>query len=88
MIDEVFGVKIVKDKLLLQPKLCSDEFKDGYASIRTKVIDKAIVIRYINANGLNYGEYNIDQILINNQIVDEITITNLKDNDEIVVILK
>ena len=87
MIDQVFGIKIVKDKLYLEPKLCACEFKDGYAAIKTKVIDKVVNIKYVNENNLNYGEYKINQILINNKLVDEIIIDSLNNNDEIVVIL-
>ncbi|MBO5711671.1 MAG: hypothetical protein J6R47_02430, partial [Acholeplasmatales bacterium] len=63
------------------------EFKDGYAAIKTKVIDKVVNIKYVNENNLNYGEYKINQILINNKLVDEIIIDSLNNNDEIVVIL-
>jgi cellobiose phosphorylase len=87
MIDQVFGVRIVKDKLFFEPKLCIDEFNNGYAAIKTKVINKIVNIKYVNENDLNYGEYKISQILINNKTVNEVIINNLNENDEIVVIL-
>lgn len=87
MIDLVFGINIERNELILEPKLCADEFKDGKAYIKTKILGKIIKIEYINENNLNYGEYKIKNILLNNNSIKKINIDELKTNDEIKVIL-
>ena len=87
MIDEVFGINIHKNELILTPKLCLDEFKNHKATIKTKILGKIINITYLNDDDLDYGEYKIIGILINNKPVQSINIDELKTNDEIKVIL-
>lgn len=87
IIDLVFGIKIENEKLVLVPKLCLEEFKNQKASIRTKVLDKKVNITYVNEKNLEYGQYFVREIFLNNQPIKDINIYQLKDEDELVVIL-
>ena len=87
MIDEVFGININKNELILTPKLTIDEFKDNKAAIKTKILGKVINITYINENNLDYGKYQIKEILLNGNAINRINVDEINNNDEIKVIL-
>lgn len=87
MIDLVFGIEINKDELILNPKLCLDEFKNSLAKIKTKVLNKIVNITYENKKNLEYGSYKIEHILLNGKKVNKLLLSEINDKDEIVVIL-
>lgn len=87
MIDLVFGVGISNNELILTPRLVLEEFNNGYASIKTKVLGKIVKITYINSKLLEYGKYKVKEILLNGKIINKIFVDELKTNDEIQVIL-
>lgn len=70
LIEEVMGVKRVYGDLLLNPKLLLKEFNTkGEASISTLVNGNIINITYSNKDRLEYGEYSIKGVYINEKSV-------------------
>ena len=72
--------------LMKRRKLLTNDSNKKYYFIAYKT-GKIINITYLNDDDLDYGEYKIIGILINNKLVQSINIDELKTNDEIKVIL-
>lgn len=60
--DEVFGVKMVRGVLSLEPKLVRDDFIDGKAAITLDLFGQTRTITYRNPDRLDYGNYRIGSI--------------------------
>ncbi len=66
MVTEVFGVKGAAGNLKLEPKLLQSQFdSSGKASISLNFAGKKLLIEYINTNRLDYADYTIKRVLIN-----------------------
>lgn len=67
---EVFGVKGKLGKLLLEPKLVEQQFDmNGEASVETLFADKKLRIIYRNASKLDYGQYRVQKVKLNGEII-------------------
>ncbi|MGG3284106.1 GH36-type glycosyl hydrolase domain-containing protein [Paenibacillus solani] len=67
---EVFGVKGKLGKLLLEPKLVEQQFDvNGEASVETLFADKKLRIIYRNASKLDYGQYRVQEVKLNGEII-------------------
>lgn len=63
MITEVFGVHGEAGNLVIRPKLLKKQFGDnGMASIRLHFAGKEFEVTFINAQGLEYGTYEIGRV--------------------------
>ncbi|MDB5055965.1 MAG: cellobiose phosphorylase [Bacilli bacterium] len=70
MVTEVFGVKGKLGDLQLEPKLLIHQFDDNHqASMVTLFADKTLKIVYKNAAHLDYKQYKIGKVTLNNQEV-------------------
>lgn len=79
---EVFGIQMHLGTLTLAPKLMKSDFIDGKASIETYLFGQKRRITYHNPKGLEYGEYDIKQILMNERMVPNY-FKELDDNLEV-----
>lgn len=71
LIEEVFGIKRVDGNLLLSPKLLLNEFNNKKeASIKTLIHDRVVEITYVNMDKVEYGEYVIKGVYINDKSVN------------------
>ncbi len=60
MITEVFGVHGEVGKMVIEPKLVSEQFdENGCASIQVNFAHKTFEIQFSNKKGLSYGEYQV-----------------------------
>jgi hypothetical protein len=67
-VTEVFGVRGDMGNLSLTPKLVSDQFdQDGNARLTTLFAGKTLKICYHNPEHLDFGEYQIQDIQIEEQ---------------------
>jgi len=68
---QVFGVRGQGGDLVLAPALVQEEFdKEGKASVSCQFAGKKNTVIYKNANNLDFGEYTVDQVFINENSVD------------------
>ena len=65
LVEEVFGIKGHLGKVLLDPKLVKEDFKNSTASVTTLVNHKRITFSYHNFHNLDYGEYQIANVYSN-----------------------
>ncbi|ASA20069.1 GH36-type glycosyl hydrolase domain-containing protein [Paenibacillus donghaensis] len=77
MVNEVFGVKGLLGDLLLAPKLVKQQFgPDGTASIETLFADRRLRVVYKAAGSVEYGEYQIQSVLLNGS---EVTLQRVEE---------
>ena len=71
MVTQVYGVRGRLGNLILDPKLLVEQFdKNGHAAISTVFADRKIEVEYNNPDQLNYSDYRIKEIKIDNEKVD------------------
>lgn len=70
LVNLVFGVSGYYGDLLLQPRLFKSDFDNNKCSIKVKVGHKLCHINFHNENELDYGEYKINDVIINSKKVD------------------
>lgn len=88
MIDQVFGIRVKNGYLSLEPKLCLEDFKEHRATITTKAMDRVVKVTYLNPEDLDYGEYEIKQIMLDDELLaNNIDITRIKEFKELQVVL-
>lgn len=85
--EEIFGVNRIGDEIILNPKLTKNEFYNQQATINCLIDGKQISITYINDKNLDYLEYEIKKIYINDEIKPSISTEDLKNNSKISVIV-
>jgi cellobiose phosphorylase len=67
---QVFGVKGDKGDLMIAPKIVAQQFsRKEQISITCKFAAKTLEVCYINKKGLDFGDYKIKDILLNNERV-------------------
>jgi cellobiose phosphorylase len=70
LVTEAYGVRGAIGDLLLNPKLVADQFdQNGDTSITTLFANKLLEICYRNPQYLDYGNYQIESVLMNNHPV-------------------
>src|SRR5690606_23800555 len=79
--DEVFGIKLVLGKLMLEPKLTQTDFINGKASITTIIKGNKVKVTYHNEKHLDYGNYKIVKMISQGQVIENLS--DLKDNLEV-----
>ncbi len=63
---QVFGARGEYGDLLLAPKLVKEEFnEEGLAQASFEFVHKRFVVEYVNKKRLDYGEYTIEDVLVN-----------------------
>ena len=63
VVTRVFGVRGSYGDLLVDSMLVKEQFsEEGLATIQLKFQGKNIEIRYVNADGLDYGEYHVQSV--------------------------
>lgn len=71
MITRVYGVRGKLGDLVLDPKLLREQFNgEGKASITTEFAGTRLKITYHNKSGLDWGEYGVKKIEMNDESVD------------------
>ena len=76
-VTEVYGLHGEKGDLSLKPKLVADQFdQDGNASLKSMFANKIVELRYHNLLHLEYGSYQIDSILLNENTVSYTKVKN------------
>ncbi len=66
LVSQVFGAKGNRGDLLLEPRLMGEQFdENGEASIELNFAGKRMLIRYINKEKLDAGDYCIESLSIN-----------------------
>jgi hypothetical protein len=94
LVEQVFGAQGVHGELRLEPKLRSRHFHEGEASVKFAFFGKTIVVRYLNPEGLDYGDYRIEALQIGEDTFDVkqdyrlVTASQMKQADTIVVRLE
>ncbi len=68
---EVFGIHLNLGELSLKPKLTQRSFVDGKASIKTYLFGKLAEITYYNPKNLDFNDYQISKILIDDKEIKE-----------------
>lgn len=69
VLTEMFGVKGDLGNLRLDPKLTLEQFDRNYqASVQMVFANRKIHIQYTNATKKNYGEYKVNQIIIDGNV--------------------
>ena len=67
---QVFGVRGENGDLVLSPKLVKEEFStDGEAQVSCQFAGKKLLVNYVNQGLLDFGEYHIEEVFLNNQAV-------------------
>lgn len=75
MLTEVYGVRGELGDLVLAPKLLASQFgADGKTVVETLFAGKKLRVTYQNLQGLDYGQYNIGQVLVNGQEIASETV--------------
>lgn len=70
LLNEVFGVKGSLGDLLLEPRLLPTQFDGrGDAAVRARFAGRDLEIIYHNPRALDYGTYEIRQILVNDAVL-------------------
>ncbi len=80
--NQTFGLNFDLGKLTLNPKLKKEDFIDLKASITTNVFNQTVNITYHNPKNLDYGQYRIKEILVDNQLVN-MPITKINESIEV-----
>lgn len=95
VVQQMFGVRGEMGNLLIEPKLLADQFDaNGRAEITITFAGRKFHIVFENLSGKEYGEYSIDQVLLNgasqNALIKREIILSLpeKKTHEMKVILK
>ncbi len=71
MVTQVYGVRGDLGDLVLDPKLMPDDFdQNTKAKITTVFADRNLEISYYNPERLNYTDYEIEEVLLDNQKID------------------
>ena len=75
MLTQAFGIRGQTGDLLISPQLVRAQFDVyGQASVRTQFAGRQLLVTYHNPKKLDYGEYRLDRILLNDyQPVVEVT---------------
>ncbi len=75
MLTQAFGIRGQTGDLLISPQLVRAQFDvHGQASVRTQFAGRQLLVTYHNPKKLDYGEYRLDRILLNDyQPVVEVT---------------
>jgi len=75
MLTHAFGVRGEMGSLVIDPKLVKEQFgKSGKVSVNAGFAGKRILVNYYNPEKLDYGEYKIGNISINNKSVKELPV--------------
>ena len=75
MLTQAFGVAGEMGSLVINPKLVKEQFgKSGKVSVSAGFAGKRIIVNYYNPGKLDYGEYKIGNISINNKSVKELPV--------------
>ena len=75
MLTQAFGVAGEMGSLVINPKLVKEQFgKSGKVSVSAGFAGKRILVNYYNPGKLDYGEYKIGNISINNKSVKELPV--------------
>ncbi|MDD5356265.1 MAG: cellobiose phosphorylase, partial [Candidatus Omnitrophica bacterium] len=70
ILTQVFGVRGEMGNLAIDPKLVKEQFgKSGKVSVSAGFAGRRIMVNYYNPGKLDYGEYKIGNISINNKSV-------------------
>ena len=70
MLTQVFGVRGEMGGLAIDPKLVKEQFgKSGKVSVSAGFAGKRIMVNYYNPEKLDYGEYKIGNVSINDKSV-------------------
>lgn len=71
MVNQVYGIRGDLGDLVIAPKLMAEHFdENGKAKIKTIFAEREIVVTYENAKKLDFKDYKIKQIQLNNQGID------------------
>jgi cellobiose phosphorylase len=71
LVTEVFGARGVMGDLLLEPKLMAGQFdSDGKARIVIRFANRDLEITYHNPEGLEYGNYGIHSVSLDERLID------------------
>lgn len=71
MVTQVYGVRGDLGDLVLEPKLIPEDFDENdKAEITTVFADRDLEISYSNPDHLNYNDYEVKEVLLDNQKVD------------------
>ncbi|ROR30420.1 glycosyl hydrolase family 36 [Mobilisporobacter senegalensis] len=69
MLTQMYGVRGEYGDLVLDPKLVAEQFDEqGSTSIQTFFADKNITVLYVNKNLKEIGDYEIDEIYLDNKL--------------------
>ncbi|MDR4969107.1 MAG: hypothetical protein RG740_05765, partial [Acholeplasmataceae bacterium] len=79
---EIFGIQFDLGVLTLKPKLKTEDFINGQASITTYLFNKLRKVTYHNPKNLDFGFYKISKILIKGNEIDN-HIKNIDDDIEV-----
>ncbi|MFA5471026.1 MAG: hypothetical protein WC219_03180 [Acholeplasmataceae bacterium] len=79
---QTFGLDFNLGKLTLNPKLKKEDFIDQKASIVTNVFNKTIKITYHNQKNLDYGQYQIKEVIVDHQKA-RMPITKINESVEV-----
>ena len=71
IVTQVYGIRGELGNLVLAPKLLTEHFdRNGKAKIKTIFAERDISVIYENNNNLDYKDYNIKKIKLNNKEID------------------
>jgi cellobiose phosphorylase len=71
LVTEVFGARGALGDLVLDPKLMVEQFdSDGQARITIRFANRDLEISYHNPDGLDYGNYRIRSVCIDERVID------------------
>ncbi|MFH1478235.1 MAG: cellobiose phosphorylase [Candidatus Omnitrophota bacterium] len=72
LITQVFGVRGDMGDLVIEPKLVKEQFKSsGTISLETSFLNRRLNITYRNPERLDFGEYRVLKVLINERIAKD-----------------
>ncbi|MBU3111248.1 GH36-type glycosyl hydrolase domain-containing protein [Clostridium lacusfryxellense] len=71
LLNEVYGVKWDFGDLMLEPKLVREQFdENNEAKVQTFFQNRSLEVVYKNSNNLDFGEYSITSVKINECLID------------------
>lgn len=81
--EQVFGINFKYGVLTFNPKLKDQDFIKGKAVIRTYLFGEFRTVTYINQKNIDYGNYKVSKIIIDNEDVDKNEFKSLSGDVEV-----
>ncbi|MDD3478139.1 MAG: hypothetical protein PHP32_04625, partial [Candidatus Izemoplasmatales bacterium] len=93
LVEQLFGIHMEEGKIFFQPKLSAHHFAQGEATCPVVLVDKEILVRYLNPDKLEYADYEIVSMNKNSELMPtkhgryQLSREDVVEGDEITLVL-